>query len=405
VIELTFADEDVEVLTAGDGEQAIARVQADRPDIVLADIGMPKRSGYDVAAFIKGRQDLSHIPVLLLTGAFEPVDEGRAQAAGCDGVLVKPFEPQHVIARVRELLRGAAAAKLATGSSTLAVADIPRPVERLASHRAAEDPTTHESTALVRGGATDAMAGSDFDFAAAPPRQAGVSDGALDDYFDRLDAAFANMTTAAPERKPEPVDPETLVHEPEVLPRHDGPVADKDLDVFDSPSHASRASAEQASPSAALPAPADTPATFANPPGTGGTYDWLPANMAKPQAPPIEPAELSPTISSTISPSISTATPPRSPAPAPAPAAPASSVADAFSALLAVEQGEPGATPVRLTTAAPAPVQITDDLIEEITRRVVERLGPGAVNNVVADVVAQVAERLVRDEIARIRKR
>jgi CheY-like chemotaxis protein len=106
VIELTFADEDVQVLTAGDGEQAIARVQEDRPDIVLADIGMPKRSGYDVAAFIKGRPDLSHIPVLLLTGAFEPVDEGRAQAAGCDGVLVKPFEPQHVIARVRELLRG-----------------------------------------------------------------------------------------------------------------------------------------------------------------------------------------------------------------------------------------------------------------------------------------------------------
>src|SRR5918995_5589511 len=106
VIELTFANEDVRVLTAGDGEQAIARVQADRPDIVLADIGMPKRSGYEVAAFIKGAPEFSHIPVLLLTGAFEPVDERRAQEARCDGVLVKPFEPQHVIARVRELLNG-----------------------------------------------------------------------------------------------------------------------------------------------------------------------------------------------------------------------------------------------------------------------------------------------------------
>ena len=73
---------------------------------MLADIGMPKRSGYDVAAFVKGHPELTHIPVLLLAGAFEPVDEARAEQVGCDGVLVKPFEPQHVIARVRELLDG-----------------------------------------------------------------------------------------------------------------------------------------------------------------------------------------------------------------------------------------------------------------------------------------------------------
>src|SRR5688500_7470610 len=89
VVELTFADEDVEVLTVGDGEQAIARIQSDRPDIVLADIGMPKRSGYDVSAFIKKDASLAHIPVLLLTGAFEPVDEDRVREAGCDGVLIK----------------------------------------------------------------------------------------------------------------------------------------------------------------------------------------------------------------------------------------------------------------------------------------------------------------------------
>ena len=53
VIELTFADEDVQVAVVGDGQQAIERIQADRPDIVLADIGMPERDGYEVAAFIK----------------------------------------------------------------------------------------------------------------------------------------------------------------------------------------------------------------------------------------------------------------------------------------------------------------------------------------------------------------
>ena len=104
VVELTFSGEDVQVVTVGDGEQAIARIPIELPDIVLADIGMPKRSGYDVAAFVKGRADLSHIPVLLLAGAFEPVDENRARQVHSDGVLVKPFEPQQVISRVRDLI-------------------------------------------------------------------------------------------------------------------------------------------------------------------------------------------------------------------------------------------------------------------------------------------------------------
>jgi len=87
VIELTFADEDVQVIAVGDGRQAIERIEADRPDIVLADVGMPERDGYEVAAFVKTTPHLAHIPVLLLTGAFEPVDEQRAAAVGCDGVL------------------------------------------------------------------------------------------------------------------------------------------------------------------------------------------------------------------------------------------------------------------------------------------------------------------------------
>ena len=85
---------------------------------------------------MKGRPELAHIPVLLLAGAFEPVDEAKAKEAGCDGVLVKPFEPQHVIARVREPLGGA------TGSPTQsAVSDIPRPAAALAPSRPVELPT------------------------------------------------------------------------------------------------------------------------------------------------------------------------------------------------------------------------------------------------------------------------
>jgi CheY-like chemotaxis protein len=154
VIELTFADENVQVLSVGDGKQAIERVKADRPDIVLADVAMPERNGYDVAAFIKGDPRFSSIPVLLLTAAFEPIDEGRARAIGCDGVLVKPFEPQMVINRVRELL----AARPSTAASGR------EPV--------AERPTTMAAQVGGRSGADDRSV---------TPA----------DYLDRLDAALA----------------------------------------------------------------------------------------------------------------------------------------------------------------------------------------------------------------------
>src|SRR6185436_20002032 len=123
VIELTFSGEDIDVVAVNDGEQAIARIPIEHPDIILADIGMPKRTGYDVAAFVKGDPALRHIPVLLMAGAFEPVDDALAAEAGCDGVLVKPFEPQHVIARVKELLDGA------KGTPMRANDAVARPVE------------------------------------------------------------------------------------------------------------------------------------------------------------------------------------------------------------------------------------------------------------------------------------
>ena len=78
-------------------------------------------------------------------------------------------------------------------------------------------------------------------------------------------------------------------------------------------------------------------------------------------------------------------------------------IADVFSALLAVEQGDEGAT-LRLSRAQSKPV-ITDELVDEVTRRVLERLAPAAAKDVVARIVSEVAERLVREEIARIRNK
>jgi len=109
VIELTFSDEDFDVVTVGNGRLAVERAQEVRPDVVLCDIIMPEKDGYEVCEFIKKQPSLAHVPVLLLTGAFEPFDQERAARVGCDGFLAKPFEPQTLIARVKELLKQSAA--------------------------------------------------------------------------------------------------------------------------------------------------------------------------------------------------------------------------------------------------------------------------------------------------------
>jgi CheY-like chemotaxis protein len=156
VIELTFADENIAVVAVGDGDAAIARLNSSPPDIVLADVDMPGRDGYAVAAHVHSTPALSHIPVLLLTGAFDPVDERRAREAGCAGVLVKPFEPHMVISRVRDLL------------------------ERRPAAAAPDAPPADSSTAA------DALL-------AAPDRGAGAARESVDDYFQRLDEAFAHL--------------------------------------------------------------------------------------------------------------------------------------------------------------------------------------------------------------------
>src|SRR5437867_4235917 len=115
VIELTFSDEDFDAVTVGNGRLALEKVQEVRPDIVLCDIIMPEKDGYEVCDFIKKNPGLQHIPVLLLTGAFEPFHQDRAARVGSDGFLAKPFEPETLIAKVKELL-GRAASRAASSS-------------------------------------------------------------------------------------------------------------------------------------------------------------------------------------------------------------------------------------------------------------------------------------------------
>src|SRR5262249_48355957 len=84
IVDRPFASEDFAFGAFSNGEHAIASVDGSVPDIVLADVGMPGGSGYEVSRYIKNSPPLAHIPVLLLTGAFEPVDQAKALEAGCD---------------------------------------------------------------------------------------------------------------------------------------------------------------------------------------------------------------------------------------------------------------------------------------------------------------------------------
>jgi len=303
VIGLTFAGLDVEVIVAGDGDEAIARIEVERPDIVLADIGMPKRSGYDVSAFVKNHPELGRIPVVLLAGAFEPVDDVRAREARCDGVLVKPLEPQQVISTVHDLIGRANAAS-------------PRAVQTVS--------------------------------------KAGQSDVALADPFqvDRADRMEPDRMTETPVAS-EDTTPKTATGT-------SGPLLEDLLSSTPLPDLGL----------VVAPFPVDAPSASARsaPPTNGQDVSAEPASGA------VEGSKRS-------------------------------VVAQAFSAILAAENGERlVAAPLRFGSIGVSPV-VTEAMVNDLVRRVVERLSEGSsehVGSLVRRVVSDVAERLVREEIDRL---
>jgi CheY-like chemotaxis protein len=319
--------------------------------------------------------------VVLLTGAFEPVDQARATEVGCDGVLAKPFEPQLVIGRVKELL----------ATPTQALAHAPR------------------------AAAAEARAAGETPSAVAPVAE-------LDDYFDRLDVAFAKLSAAPPAQAPRasgaPGDaPEAAAGSEELMfnsaveeerppsvadeidryalrtaPPSDMPLsyAPRQTDV--EPAHAT-IPAEAAPSPANVPIPAEVPIAAVPPIAAAPEIAAAePSGSLEPQSPEPREASLS--------------------GPAHAPGHPLPSIAEAFAAILAAEQHEatPDVAPgwPIFQVAPPAPVapptiEITDDLIERVASRVLERLSDRVVRETTGEIITGVADRLVREEIERIK--
>ena len=93
MVALALKDEGIDVVAVGNGEAAMRKIPDLRPDLVLADIFMPVRNGYEVCEFIKSDSRYMSTPVVLLVGAFDPLDEQETQRVRADGVLKKPFVP------------------------------------------------------------------------------------------------------------------------------------------------------------------------------------------------------------------------------------------------------------------------------------------------------------------------
>lgn len=111
VVELTFSGSEFELRAVGNGDDAVVLLAGFEPDIVLADAVMPGKTGYDVCEEVKKRPGGRWVPVVLLTGTFEPFDKPRAERVGADSVVTKPFDSQGLASLVRDLVRRATEAK------------------------------------------------------------------------------------------------------------------------------------------------------------------------------------------------------------------------------------------------------------------------------------------------------
>jgi CheY-like chemotaxis protein len=104
VVGIIFANEDYELTIVDNGNAALEKAAAVKPDVMLIDALMPGKSGYEVCEAVRRDPAMKGTPILLLTGAFEPFDENKARQSGADDFISKPFESQQLIEKVKALM-------------------------------------------------------------------------------------------------------------------------------------------------------------------------------------------------------------------------------------------------------------------------------------------------------------
>lgn len=108
-LEFLMKREGYDVTIATDGEEAVNRIRADRPDLVLLDVMMPKKSGFEVCQEVKADPALQAIRILMLTAKGRDTDIAKGMALGANAYMTKPFATRDLVEKVHQLLGGAAA--------------------------------------------------------------------------------------------------------------------------------------------------------------------------------------------------------------------------------------------------------------------------------------------------------
>lgn len=126
IITLTFSDEGVDVVAVNNGDEAISRLQYLRPALVMADVSIPGRNGYEICEFVKTHPEMKETPVILLVPAFEPFDEDRARRIGADYHLTKPFQSiRTLISTVKNLVERRSRVEFSVAGSGLTAVRAP----------------------------------------------------------------------------------------------------------------------------------------------------------------------------------------------------------------------------------------------------------------------------------------
>ena len=93
-----------EVLSAYDGQEALDKARAEKPDLMILDLMLPKLDGYKVCRMLKFDEKYKSIPIILFTARVQESDKETGSQVGADAYITKPFEPQVLLAKIKELL-------------------------------------------------------------------------------------------------------------------------------------------------------------------------------------------------------------------------------------------------------------------------------------------------------------
>ena len=109
LVKVAVTETATEIMTAGNGLEALQVMRTNRPDMVLMDLFMPEMNGDECCRIIKADPDFKNIPVLMITAVDDPAHRERCIGAGCDDIIKKPFTQEALVEKVLEHHRGAEA--------------------------------------------------------------------------------------------------------------------------------------------------------------------------------------------------------------------------------------------------------------------------------------------------------